>query len=48
MFNRSMPGGPTARDLYLAGGYGPWQDMAAVRAHAACIVAEIEALAVRS
>ena len=33
-----------ARDLYLAGGYGPWDDMDAVRAHAAFVISEIERL----
>ena len=37
----------TARDLYLGGGYGSWDDMDAVRAHAAFVVAEIERLAAR-
>ena len=45
MFNTSMRSGPTlerARDLYLAGGYGSWEDMDAVQALAAFVVAEIE------
>jgi hypothetical protein len=37
-----------ARDLYRAGGYGSWDDMDAVRAHAAVVVAEIERLLVPS
>lgn len=36
-----------ARDLYLGGGYGSWDDMDAVREHAAFVVAEIERLAAR-
>lgn len=31
-----------ARELYLDGGYGSWDDMDAVRAHVAVVVAEIE------
>lgn len=33
-----------ARDLYREGGYGTWDDMDAVRAHAAFVVAAIERL----
>lgn len=36
-----------ARDLYLGGGYGSWDDMDAVREHAAFVVAEVERLAAR-
>lgn len=34
-----------ARDLYLAGGHGPWDDAAAVRAHADHVIAGIRRLA---
>ena len=36
-----------ARDLYVGGGYGSWDDMDAVRAHVAFVVAEIELIAAR-
>lgn len=43
--SESRPMLARARDLYVSGGFGPWEDFDAVRSHAAFVVGEIQRLA---